>query len=335
MKNPFKPAEPVARKLKILLFGPAGSGKTTAALTFPRVAMIDTEGGADLYAGRPGINPFHILRAKTLSDVENAVTFIKEDNGKSFDTLVIDSVTVLYEVTREALARGSKSGEMSYREWGKLNTRMENLYNTLTSLPVHVVMIAREATEYEGTGDNLRKTGTKPDADKSIVYNVDFVVRMTASRAGLIVKSRGQDIAPEGDTLPRITWDVFSPLAQEFSTGATVEYTNKSDAIEAETEPLTDVETARAFVMHWRKEGLTDRQVLTALDVERLSHWTKGRAAADHAVQAWLDVIIEAEKPTPAAPQALAIAQRTAKDETDPFADDADLVPPARSAAAS
>jgi hypothetical protein len=36
------------KKPKILIFGPAGVGKTWAALDFPGVYYIDTEGGADL-----------------------------------------------------------------------------------------------------------------------------------------------------------------------------------------------------------------------------------------------------------------------------------------------
>lgn len=41
--NPFQSAELTARKLKILLYGNWGTGKTFAALTFPRVALIDAE----------------------------------------------------------------------------------------------------------------------------------------------------------------------------------------------------------------------------------------------------------------------------------------------------
>ncbi len=285
-KNPFKTAEPVARKLKVLLYGPAGSGKTTAALTFPNVAIIDTEGGTDLYAGRDGFAPFDVLRAKTLTELDAALSFIR--TGKhDYETLVIDSVTVLYEVAREALARGSKSGEMSYREWGKLNTRMESLYNALTDMPVHVVLVTREAVEYEGTGDSLKKVGTKPDADKSIVYNTDIVVRMQKDRSGVIEKSRGQEVVAEGQRVRRVNWDVFAPLAAEFSTGATITHGNKAEAVEAEIEPLSDMDVARAFVTYWRRQGLSDIEILNALQVERVSQFVGGRKAADAILTAW------------------------------------------------
>ena len=55
--NPFKTAEPTARKLKILLFGNWGTGKTWAALTFPRVAMIDDAQGEPGTFGKTSSSP--------------------------------------------------------------------------------------------------------------------------------------------------------------------------------------------------------------------------------------------------------------------------------------
>jgi hypothetical protein len=284
--NPFKPAEPVARKVKVLLVGPAGSGKTTAALTFPRCAVIDTEGGTDLYAGRPGFAPFDVLRVKTLAELEQALNFLK--SGKhDYETVVIDSMTVLYEVKREALARASKSGEMSYREWGKLNNGMEALDNTLTDLDMHVVIVARESTEYEGTGDSLRKIGTKPDAHKSLIYNVDFVIQMLDNRTGRVKKSRGQDIAREGATLPRVDWSVFAPLAEEFSDGEEIQHVNRDDAITAEV--LSDVwpDNERAA---WGKaltsKGWTKADIYQALGVDALKDFKGTRAEADARIAA-------------------------------------------------
>lgn len=48
-------------------------------------------------------------------------------------------------------------------------------------------------------------------------------------------------------------------------------------------------EEATIFLLHWRGRGLTDKDVLAALGVTKLSEWTKGRGAADRAVDAWLD----------------------------------------------
>ena len=145
VKNPFSTAQPVSKKLKICFFGPSGSGKTVSALTFPRVALIDAEGGSDMYAGRPGIAPFSILRTKSIQELREAISYIRTDNGRSFDTLVIDPITVFYDVQKEALSRASRTGDMTVREWTRVNGAMKAVYAELYQLPVHVVVIAREA----------------------------------------------------------------------------------------------------------------------------------------------------------------------------------------------
>lgn len=43
--KPFAAADKSKRRMKVLLTGAPKSGKTRAALTFPRPALIDSEGG--------------------------------------------------------------------------------------------------------------------------------------------------------------------------------------------------------------------------------------------------------------------------------------------------
>jgi energy-coupling factor transporter ATP-binding protein EcfA2 len=240
-KNPFQPAEKIAKKLKVLIYGASGSGKTRAALTFPGVAVIDTENGTDLYAGRPGVSAFSVLRAKTLSEVEEAVKFIREDNGKTFQTLVIDAITVLYDVQKEAAAKQGKDGEMNPRLWNRVNGRMVALYNSLINLPTHVVVIAREAELYEGEGLNLKRTGFKADADKKIPYLFDFVVRMTADHSGQIIKSRGTNLTT---TMPTVNWEAFEKAAGLFTDG--VQMPVLSDETAVERDATAYVESAPA-----------------------------------------------------------------------------------------
>jgi hypothetical protein len=321
MKNPFTEAVPVSKKLKILLFGPSGSGKTLAALSFPGVALIDAEGGSDLYAGRPGVNKFSILRAKSPTDLENAIRFIEADGGKTFQTLVIDPISVFYDVQKEAAARSAKSGELGFREWAKINNKMKSIYNSLTNLPVHVVVIARESTEYDTVSGELKKTGVKPDCDKAIPYAFDFVIRLNADHTAEAVKSRGLDLA-KGNRLPAVNWSVFEPVANAFVEGETVKQVSEEQATEDALDNLADREIALEFINHWRGQSLTDRNVLDALGVERLSHWTKGKKAADEQVKKW--VADQISQP-PAKPKAVTSAE-IVKQSGDVSYEDADLV---------
>lgn len=248
----FKKATPIARRLKILLYGGSGSGKTLAALSFPRPVVVDAESGTDLYRGRPGIPEFYVMATKSVNDLENAIAEVAEDGGRSFDTLVIDPITVFYDVLKEVTARGEKTGEMNPRAWNKVNGRMNGIYNRLTNLPVHVIVISRLAIEYEGEGLNLRKVGQKPDVDKKIPYAFDFVVRMNADRTGLLEKSRGI-MLPEGNLLKTVNYNAFVAAVNAFTTGETVTVPSEEEAIEQ------DVAVEKEWVNPLQQRG--DRNV--------------------------------------------------------------------------
>lgn len=240
--NPFQPAAKVAKKLKILIYGASGVGKTLAALTFPRPAVIDTEGGTDLYAGREGIPTFSVLHAKSLTDVEAAIKFIQADNGKTFETLIIDAITVLYDVQKDAAGKAAKKeDEMTPRDWNKVNKRMVNLYNALTNLPCHVVVIAREAELYEGEGLNLKRVGFKADMDKKGVYIFDFIVRMKTDRSGEVIKSRGVSLSK---TIPAVNWDTFAQAAGMFNDGKQVQAIADDKAAEQDARAYEDASPA-------------------------------------------------------------------------------------------
>lgn len=283
-------AKPVAKKLKICLYGASGTGKTLAALTFPRVLMIDAESGSDLYAGRPGIPEFHRVRCKTLAEVNEVIAAVEADKGKTWDTLVIDPITVLYDVEKN-VGSANNSKDMTFKSWGKVNNRMTALYNRLTGLDVHVVIIAREAIEYAGEGQDLRKVGVKPEADKKMVYMMDFVVRLKTDHTAEVEKSRGYDFGAKG-ALAKADWSVFAPIANLYVTGETQTYEDDETAAERESDSLQDREVSFAFMTYWRGQSLSDADVLKALKVSRLSLWTAGRKAADEVVTTYIKAMV-------------------------------------------
>lgn len=306
MKSPFQAATPVAKKLKICFFGPSGSGKTLAALSFPRVALIDAEGGSDLYAGRPGIAAFSVLRSKSIPDLREAISYIRADGGKTFDTLVIDPITVFYDVQKEATARAAKGGDMGFREWSRVNGAMKGIYTELYNLPVHVVVVSREATEYETVNGELRKTGMKADADKALPYTFDFVLRFSPDHSATVIKSRGAEMG-EGQRIKTVNWHAFAAMAAAYSSGQQVQLGSDEAAAEAlaTAEEFEDRNLVESFFAHWKAQGLTVQAVLNALSVTRASEWKRGLAAAHEAVRmATMSIITPpaaAPAPTPAA----------------------------------
>lgn len=303
MNNPFAPAKPVAKKLKILIYGDAGTGKTRAALTFPNVAVVDAESGTDLYAGRPDVAPFSVLRAKTMTELDAAIQFIRMDNGKSIGTLVVDPITTFFDVFREAERRTlatkkrSEDVDLGFKELARINNRMKALYSTLTGLPVHVVIIAHEAILYETDGGNLKKVGTKPDVDKNVQYMFDFVIRMNADHSGTVIKSRGMELGKNG-VLKQVNWAAFEPVSLAFVQGETTRIESDDEAAQRESDAevarqliaeFEDKQVVTKFFEYWRGQGLKDAEILAALGVARASQWTGGLEVANRTVSAWIE----------------------------------------------
>ena len=285
MNNPFKPADTtVSAKIKVLLYGPSGSGKTLAALSAPGVAVIDSEAGTDLYRGR--VAAFQVLRIKALSELENALKFVEQDNGKSLQTLVIDPVTVFYDVLKNT-ASANNTKDLGFREWGRINNQMQALYTRLAGLPVHVIVTARESVEYETKGSSINKVGVKPDCDKKLPYLFDFVIRLQADHSGIVEKSRGFNLPQH---LPRVDWSVFTPVLEGTQSGERLQ-TLKSDAATAEDEAdnMASEDVAGAFWSYWQGQGMTASDVREALGVQKATDYKKGRKAADEAMSAYVN----------------------------------------------
>lgn len=257
MAAKFQKANKKAKRLKCLFFGDSGTRKTVGALSFPRPAVIDTENGTDLYGDKFS---FDVVNANTLSDVEELLTFIENDKGKTYDTLVIDSLTVLVDVLRGAMEKKAKNGEMGYREHGAVNRRMKALYGRLMSLPVHVVATAHEAVLYEGTGNSIRKVGVKPDADKSIAYAFDFVINTQRNGKGVVHKGRGSKDLEEGKVVNGVNWNLFKAIAEANAEGEAPKIVNDEDAINAEAARI-EMSTAASDAVTTAKRAMVSQLI--------------------------------------------------------------------------
>lgn len=200
--NPFIPAVKVEPKAKMFLFGATGVGKTHFGLTCPGpVAIIDTEGGTSFFAGR--VPAFDVVGSKSYRAIVEAIEWIEANPG-AYGTLVIDPITVIYEVLQDAavaartarvVANGGDPAEVDIemRDWGRVKRLYKALMTRLVNLPLHVVVIAREKDDVVKQGGEMVRVGVKADAEKGTAYTFDVVANLTADRgvrAVTILKDR-------------------------------------------------------------------------------------------------------------------------------------------------
>jgi hypothetical protein len=199
LPSPFRPAVKVEPRVKCLVFGPPGIGKTYFALGAPGpIAVIDTEGGTAFYAGRKGLSKFDVLPTKTYRDVKAAVEYLAEHPG-AYPTLVIDPVTVIYETLQDAaqvkraVRRNDPDADLEMLDWGRIKRQYKSLMTALVNLPTHVIVTAREKDETEKRGSDMVKIGVKADAEKGTPYWFDIIVHLVPAPGGreaVIAKDR-------------------------------------------------------------------------------------------------------------------------------------------------
>jgi len=205
--NPFKKAQNVEPKMKVLVYGASGVGKTFFALSGKgKIAVIDTEGGTAHYAGRDGLQEFDVLPTKTYKDVKAAVEFVAA-NPEAYGTLVIDPLTVIWETLQDSAqikraaanaAKGRGNGiveetDLEMLDWGRIKRQYKSLLTAIINLPIHTIVVAREKDETEKRGDQMVRIGSKPDAEKGTPYFFDTVLRMfvdAGTRKMTVIKDR-------------------------------------------------------------------------------------------------------------------------------------------------
>jgi hypothetical protein len=164
--------EAVTKRLKLFMFGPAGVGKTTAAIQFPKSYIIDCERGTDNYDKLITESGSAVFQT---TDINDAISEVKSLLTEQHDyrTLVIDPITTIYNDLLEKCEY--KVGTDFGRHYGEANKTMKRLANLIMALDMNVVVTAHAKTEY---GQNLAKLGYTFDGWRQLDYWFDLVVEL-------------------------------------------------------------------------------------------------------------------------------------------------------------
>lgn len=286
-KDP-KAAEP--SRPKVLIYGKPGVGKTWAAIDFPNVYYIDTEGGADLahytdklskaggvYMGpEDGSCDFGVV-------LEQVKALASEKH--TYKTLVIDSVSKIYNtaIALEAERLGSKNAFGADKK--PAVAAMRQLVVWIERLDMNVVLIAHEKPEW-GTNDKGERSeiGTTFDAYEKLEYDLHLalrVVKQGKSRKAFVRKSRLVGF-PEGESFEWSYAGFAERYGKDVIESAVKVVTLATAEQVAEVKRLLDsVKTDEDFVAKcWTKAGAESWGDLEASQIEKVIVFLKGRIAA-------------------------------------------------------
>jgi hypothetical protein len=186
--------EAVTKRLKLFMFGPAGVGKTTAAIQFPNSYIIDCEKGAENYDKLVTASGSVVFQTTDINEVLLEVKSLLSEKHE-FRTLVIDPITTVYNDLLEKCEL--KVGTDFGRHFGEANKTMKRLANLIMALDMNVVVTAHAKAEY---GQNFSKIGYTFDGWKQLDYWFDLVIELNKKgkkRVARVVKTRLEQFPDE------------------------------------------------------------------------------------------------------------------------------------------
>lgn len=218
---------------RVLIYGPAGSGKSDAAYSFALEVM---NGGGTVYCvdndfsyeRQAELNPpadasRFVLRETFPDDWVGITSGIEEavEHGKRDDLLIVDSMSPTWQAAQEWYtdqvfgstmdefflnARKEMKGNRvegfdGWKDWSVINKVYGRIYRLITRFPGHVVLTAEldnmmgsEDSETVGVFGPYR---TKPRGQKRLPHTVNTIVMLKKDRAGsfkmTVVKDRGRE----------------------------------------------------------------------------------------------------------------------------------------------
>jgi predicted ATP-dependent serine protease len=180
------------------MFGPAGVGKTTAAIQFPNSYVIDCEKGAENYDRLITASNSVVFQTTDINEVIQEVKSLLTEKH-DYRTLVIDPITTVYNDLLEKCE--AQVGSDFGRHYGAANKVMKRLANLIMALDMNVVITAHAKKEY---GQNLAVIGQTFDGWKQLDYWFDLVVELGKGkkdkrRFARVAKTRLEQF-PDGET---------------------------------------------------------------------------------------------------------------------------------------
>ena len=215
----FRKATTRPKRLKLFLWGDSGAGKTTLALQFPRPAVIDLEGGTDLYGDS---FDFEVLQVTTADEVMAAINTLLTSRHE-YQTLVIDPITIYWEALQRKWSgiylqrnKGAKGHKFEFydfqpRDWMTIKAELRELLAKLVRLDLNVVVTARQKPQY-ADGGFMRVIGDTFDCEKTTPYVFDTVIRMHRDEKGRFLGLCQKD---RSNRMPRGEFEISYPMVAE------------------------------------------------------------------------------------------------------------------------
>lgn len=283
-----KPDDPAG--ITFMVRGDAGTGKTRFALGVKRVtnlpcAYIGTDRGAQFYKDDPEVGGFLQVETRDPKVIESAIKELREDWGKTFGAVVVDTITDLWTAEQKTFEKVKRKGDSEIKfipigSWRPMREAHEQKLRDLQELPVHTFLICEEKPVYErsGSGEDaeLKEVGSREDSDKKDSYVSDVRLRFYTERGRFyaeVLKDRTGTF-PMGEVVedPRVEMWIKGRARQTVKPAAPAKAAEPSaddlaafDAMASQFIDYVRAIKAKTHWANWRKKHADDLARLWAL----------------------------------------------------------------------
>ncbi|MDR1222352.1 MAG: ATP-binding protein [Tannerella sp.] len=160
-----KPAQlEVPQTVKAMVYGQAGMGKSTFALSSPGPLLLDFDGGVHR------VNLGHQTDTVPIHNWQEANEVLREDLS-SYKTIVVDTIGKMMDYIILYVCRG---GIPQRNDWGRINQEFSNFTRNISALNKHVIYVAHRDVRKE-SDDNVFIPALREKSYTAIVTELDLL----------------------------------------------------------------------------------------------------------------------------------------------------------------
>lgn len=260
----IKTFSPTSHKIKAVIYGASGSGKTYFAATAPNPIFASAEGGLlSTLHHKKQIDPVKYVVINKLEDLRDLLAYLKKGDHK-FETVVIDSITEINEIIKDGIEK-KRGAQMQLKDWGDLAKAIKAVLRGFRDLDMHVIFIAQEKTEKDDQKTEKIVPSLNGKAANEIAYFMDVVAYSFIDTMGknritvqpnekLLTKARGIELPPDAPEDFEEWIAAMSAIQIQEETVETVDMKAKPAAKpEAPKVAKIQADTSKALFAEWRK----------------------------------------------------------------------------------
>mgnify|MGYP002449061301 CR=1 FL=1 len=150
--------------VKMMIYGQAGMGKTTVALSAPKPLLLDFDNGVKR-VNMAHLDGIDIVQVSSWQDVQQVL----QEDLSAYQTIVVDTIGMDFIISYKCGTR-----QPQIKDWGGINAEFSWMTRTLSSLNKNVVFVAHRDTRKEGD-DTVFIPALREKSYNSIVTELDLL----------------------------------------------------------------------------------------------------------------------------------------------------------------